>query len=116
LNGLSAASVLLAGSTLRLPGPTTEFESYRARSGDTLTGIAQSVGWSVAALARANGVAVTHQLLIGERLRVPVSATSAAPETAVTSPSAQSYTVRAGDSLSSIAVRYGVSLGELADL
>jgi N-acetylmuramoyl-L-alanine amidase len=116
LNGLSPGGVLLAGSTLRLPGPTTDFESYRARSGDTLTGLAQSVGWSVAALARANGVSVTHQLLIGERLRVPVRTTPAAPEAAGTSTSTQSYTVHAGDSLSSIAVRYGVSLGELADL
>ena len=114
LNGLSPASVLLAGSTLRLPGPTTDFESYRARSGDTLTGIAQSVGWSVAALARANGVSVTHQLLIGERLRVPVRTTPAASQTETTS--TQSYTVRGGDSLGSIAARYGVSLGELADL
>ena len=113
LNGLSPNSVLLAGSTLRLPGPTTVFRTYRAQSGDSLTGIAQSVGWSVAALARANGVSVTHSLLIGERLRVPVQS---APSTASATMSSQSYTVRAGDSLSSIAVRYGVSLGELADL
>src|SRR5262249_56795978 len=69
-----------------------------------------------AALARANGVSVTHRLLIGEHLRVPVRATPVAPQYAGTSTSTQSYTVRAGDSLSSIAVHYGVSLGELADL
>jgi N-acetylmuramoyl-L-alanine amidase len=112
LNGLSPSSVLLAGSTLRLPGPKAALQSYRVRSGDTLTGIAQSVGWSVAALARANGVSVTHRLLIGERLRVPVRAAPTAPRRAST----QRYTVHAGDSLSSIALRYGVSLGELADL
>jgi len=114
LNGLTPGSVLLAGSTLRLPGPTTALQSYRVQSGDTLTGIAQSVGWSVAALARTNGVSVTHRLLIGERLRVPVRATPVAQQTAGTS--TQSYTVSAGDSLSSIAARYGVSLGALADL
>jgi N-acetylmuramoyl-L-alanine amidase len=112
LNGLSASSVLLAGSTLRLPGPTTYLQTYRVRSGDTLTGVAQSVGWSVAALARANGLLVTDGLLIGQRLRVPVRSAPAAAQAS----SAQSYTVRAGDSLSSIALRYGVSLGELADL
>jgi LysM repeat protein len=113
LNGLPPDGVLLAGSRLRLPGPTVSLRSYRVRSGDTLTGIAQEVGWSVGALARANGVSVTHRLLIGDSLRVPVQpAASPAPETAST----QTYTVRPGDSLSSIALRYGVSLGELADL
>ena len=111
LNGLSPDSVLLAGSTLRLPGPTVELRSYRVRSGDTLTGIAQSVGWSVGALARANGLSVTHRLLIGETLHVPVRTPSVAPAA-----SSRSYTVRPGDSLSSIALRYGVSPGELADL
>jgi soluble lytic murein transglycosylase-like protein len=43
-----------------------------------------------------------------------VGTTPEAPQAATAS--TQSYTVRAGDSLSSIAVRYGVSLGELADL
>jgi LysM repeat protein len=112
INGLSADSVLLAGSTLRLPGPTVALRSYRVRSGDTLTAVAQSVGWSVAALARANGLPVTHRLLIGERLRVPARPAPAAPRTA----SMQTYTVGPGDSLSSIALRYGISLGELADL
>jgi LysM repeat protein len=112
LNGLSANSVLLAGSTLRLPAAPGALQSYRVRSGDTLTGIAQSVGWSVAALARANGLSVTHRLLIGEKLRVPVRTAPSAPQASST----QSYTVGAGDSLSSIALRYGVSLGELADL
>ena len=112
LNGLSPSSVLLAGATLRLPGPTVELRGYRVRSGDTLTGIAQSVGWSVATLARANGLSVTHRLLIGERLRVPVRP---APSTSPTA-STQTYTVRPGDTLSSIALRYNVSLGELADL
>src|SRR6476659_819085 len=69
LNRLSPNGVLLAGSTLRLPGAPGALQSYRVRGGNTLTGIAQSVGWSVAALARANGLSVTDRLLIGERLR-----------------------------------------------
>jgi LysM repeat protein len=113
LNGLSPDGVLLAGSRLRLPGPTVSLRSYRVRSGDTLTGIAQEVGWSVAALARANGVSVTHRLLIGDSLRVPAQP---APSPALETASTRTYTVRPGDSLSSIALRYGVSLGELADL
>jgi LysM repeat protein len=111
LNGLSPNGVLIAGSTLRLPGPTDTLGSYRVRPGDTLTGVAQSVGWSVARLARANGMSVMQQLLIGATLRVPTQ--PAAPSQPA---STQTYTVRPGDSLGSIAIRYGVSLGELADL
>ena len=35
LNGLSPDSVLLAGSTLRLPGPTVALQNYRVHTGDT---------------------------------------------------------------------------------
>jgi soluble lytic murein transglycosylase-like protein len=103
--------VLLAGSTLRLPGPTVALHRYRVRYGDTLTGVAQRFGWSLARLARANGMSVTQKLVAGSTLRVP-DRPSARTKRAV----GATYTVRAGDSLSSIALSHGVSLGELADL
>jgi LysM repeat protein len=111
LNKLAPNDVLLAGSTLRLPGPTVELRHYRVRYGDTLTGVAAQVGWSVARLARANGMSVTQKLVAGSVLRVPDR-----PSAVTAPPSGRTYTVRPGDSLSSIALSHGVSLGELADL
>jgi membrane-bound lytic murein transglycosylase D len=43
----------------------------RVRRGDTLSGIARSVGVSVGALARANGISVNSVIRAGARLRVP---------------------------------------------
>ena len=109
LNGLSPSDVLLAGSTLTLPGP--ELQTYRVRPGDTLTGIAASVRWPVTRLARENGMSLSQTLLIGTVLKVPtVPSTQAPPAVGGT------YTVRPGDSLSSISNHFGVSLGALADM
>jgi len=105
LNGMNPAETLLAGATLRLPGAEPVLESYRVRPGDTLTGIAASVGSSIAALARLNRMNPAETLLSGSVLRVPGRPQPLA-----------AYTVQPGDSLSSIAIRYGVSLGALADL
>jgi len=109
LNNLSPAGVLLAGSTLTLPGP--RLEHYRVRPGDTLTGIAARVGWSVTRLARENRMSLSQTLLSGSVLRVP-----ALPAAEAAAPGNAHYTVRPGDSLSSIANQYGVSVGALADM
>src|SRR5262249_30746924 len=103
--GLNPAGTLLAGSTLRLPGAEPVLQSYRVRPGDTLTGIAVSVGSSVSALAHMNGLDPAQTLLSGAVIRVPARAVPHG-----------SYPVQPGDNLSSIAIRYGVSLGALADL
>jgi LysM repeat protein len=112
LNRLSPDGVLLAGSTLQLPGPAFGGR-YLVQPGDSLSALAQRFGCSVTALARANGMHLSQALLIGTTLRVPLAAAAA--------PSARSaptttYVVRPGDSLSSIAMSHGVSLGALADL
>ena len=109
LNGLSPDGVLLAGSTLRLPGPPVRLGTYRVRPGDSLTAIAERYGWPVTRLARTNGLSLAQTLLAGARLKVPVRP---APVQA----SGVTYTVQPGDTLGSIASRYGVSLGALADL
>jgi soluble lytic murein transglycosylase-like protein len=111
LNGLSPSGVLLAGSTLRLPGPAIAMRTYRVQYGDTLTGVAGRFGWSLARLARANGMSVTEKLIAGSAIRVP-DRPSAAPQPVA----GATYTVRPGDSLSAIALSHRVSLGELADL
>jgi len=110
LNGLSPSGVLLAGSTLTLPGPKLALRSYRVQSGDTLTAIAARFGCSPAVLARTNGMSLAQTLLSGAVIRVPAHAASATQTAGAT------YTVQQGDSLSSIALGHGVSLGALADL
>jgi soluble lytic murein transglycosylase-like protein len=78
-NGLGRRSVLLAGSTLRLPSgsgssPAGLQGRYRVRPGDTLSGIAARFGVGLHRLARANGLHVNGLLLAGITLRVPAGA------------------------------------------
>jgi LysM repeat protein len=110
LNGLSPRGVLLAGSTLKLPGPP--LVRYRVRPGDTLTALAARYGTSPVQLAHQNGMHLDDMLLTGAVLRVPAGDGAAR----VRPVAHKVYVVRAGDSLSSIAEGHGVSLGALADL
>jgi LysM repeat protein len=117
LNGLSPAGVLLAGSTLRLPGPTLVLQRYRVQPGDSLTGLAARYGISVSSLARLNRLSATQWLITGSVLRVPVGTAAEAPAAPTAAAAATTtYVVQPGDTLSGIALRYGVSLGELAGL
>ena len=108
-------------------------------AGETLTSVAAADGLSVSALAAANGLAPTSQLISGQSLQIPPqgaapcagrghrSATapgeteSAAedvgenetPASAVGAPSG-GYLVQPGDTLSAIAAAHGLSVGQLA--
>ncbi|WP_166316943.1 LysM peptidoglycan-binding domain-containing protein [Microbacterium excoecariae] len=95
--------------------------SYTVRAGDTLWAIAQEQGVSVAALTSANALGRSAVIFPGQRLDVPGAETSAprgtvAAERGEASSSAQSHTVRAGDTLWSIARDAGLSVGALLDL
>ena len=67
--------------------------------GDTLTSVAGAAGISVEKLAADNGLAPTAALAVGQALLILVPA--------------ESYTVRAGDTLAAISRQTGVSLNEL---
>ena len=71
LNGLDPDGVLLIGTRLRIPERPRPTIRYRVEPGDTLTGIAERFGTTVAALARLNRIDPDDVLLIGTRLRVP---------------------------------------------
>jgi putative chitinase len=92
--------------------------SYTIRSGDTLSSIASRYKTSVAALAEANGIENVNLIHAGRTLRIPdgyEAEQAAARDTA--SPAegwAQTYTVKAGDTLSEIAARFGTSVSTLA--
>lgn len=72
---------------------------YVVRAGDTLSGIAQRSGVSVAALAGANGVKNADRIVVGQRLTIPDGSMAVAG----------TYVVRRGDTVITIAKRHGIS-------
>jgi len=135
----SGAKYVPRGFTLRLPpdiavepavalaaiAPAQRFaaqvadKTYRVRKGDTLSRIAQRYGLSVSAIARANGIRPGARIRIGQTLKLPgidpapVVVAERKPEPAPAAPAAETYIVRAGDTLSAISQRTGVSQTEL---
>ena len=99
--GFLLAGVLLLAGAARAATVTVA-------PGDTLGTIAARSGTSVAALARANGIADPNAIRAGQRLAVPGGGGSA------TGGGGSTYRVRPGDTLGGIAARHGVSVGALA--
>ena len=95
--------------------PTT----HKVSAGESLTAIARRYNISLHALAKENGLSVTDGVLIGQTLKLPSDAKTANTTMANTSSSPsvnkpESYTVRAGDSLTSVAATHGLTVGQLA--
>ena len=95
--------------------PTT----HKVSAGESLTAIARKYNISLHALAKENGLSVTDGVLIGQTLKLPSDAKTASTTMANTSSSLsvnkpESYTVRAGDSLTSVAATHGLTVGQLA--
>ncbi|USZ14801.1 LysM peptidoglycan-binding domain-containing protein [Moraxella sp. FZFQ2102] len=101
--------------------------THKVVAGEGLTVIARKYNVSLQALAAENGLSVTDNVLIGQVLKLPNGA--AAPvQPAKTTPAptpkaasnntstaaTDSYTVKAGESLTALASRFGVSIQELA--
>ncbi len=72
---------------------------YVVQAGDTVYGIAQRSGISTRALIDWNGLRPPYTLIVGDRLKLPVS---------------QGYVVQRGDSLYAISRRFGVDMATLA--
>jgi LysM repeat protein len=81
--------------------------SYTVQPGDTLTGIAQSNGISVQALASANGLGVNSWLYAGQRLTIPGASSGTTTPPPATG---GAYVVRAGDTLYGIALAHGTTV------
>lgn len=78
---------------------------YTVKPGDTLSGIAQKYGTTVAKLQSLNGISNPNKIYAGQKLKISGSA-----------PVKQYYTVKVGDTLSGIAAKYGTSVNRLASL
>ena len=87
------------------PKPSTS-STYKVKSGDTLSGIADKFGTTTKALQNLNGITNANKIYAGQVLKVK-GATKAKTST---------YTVKSGDTLSDIAVRYGTTTKALQSL
>jgi LysM repeat protein len=105
-NGLDASKLVVAGTSLRLPGagapaavssPAATGGPHDVVPGETLTGIAAANGITPAALAAANGLAPDAFVIAGTCLRIPSGAPAASVP--VTSPAVGSGPVATGGRL-----------------
>ncbi|KAA0914357.1 LysM peptidoglycan-binding domain-containing protein [Psychrobacter sp. ANT_WB68] len=117
--------------------------SYKVKSGDTLTGVAQRYNIGLGDLAAANNLKTNANLILGRTITIPANGTVSAPSTnsntsntssksnssaiAETNSSAntassngkklgntESYKVKSGDGLIALARQFGVSVEDLA--
>ncbi|TQI78411.1 N-acetylmuramoyl-L-alanine amidase [Serratia fonticola] len=118
-----AAAVNSTTQDLRQPEPVSRPASNSAnvsktqihvvKRAETLSGIADSYGTSMATLRDLNKLK-KDGVWVGQRLKVPAGKTAAVPVQAkAKSAKPTKHKVTRGDTLSSIAVRYGVSVSEL---
>jgi N-acetylmuramoyl-L-alanine amidase len=82
-------SAAAAASAPTAAASKTSTSTYTVRSGDTLIGIAQQHRTTARALAALNGISLSKHIHPGQKLRVPVSGTTAA-KAAASSPSGSS--------------------------
>ncbi|MBT0994877.1 LysM peptidoglycan-binding domain-containing protein [Cellulomonas sp. DKR-3] len=121
-NALPDVSRIREGQVLTIPrasgttapqtsAPATS-TTYTVRPGDTVSGIAMRTGSSIASIVAANGLGSDAMIVVGERLTIP-TAGSTAPRTGTPTPTASTYTVRAGDTVSGIAARHGTTVSAI---
>ncbi len=95
--------------------------THRVGRGETLSTIAARYGTSVEAIMRANRIRSANKIWPGQRLEVPVrggrsSGAAAAAPAAAADPSATTYTVQSGDTLSTIARRHRTTVERIKEL
>ena len=121
LNSLANPDVLMVGQELKIPGQqaaSTQGGSgqagegvYVVSKGDTLSSIAKRFGISLADLQKLNNIANPDQIAVGQKLRVPTSATGSSATS--TSGQGKTYVVQQGDTLFKIALRFGITVAAL---
>ena len=91
--------------------------TYTVQPGDTLSGIANKFGTNYESLASLNNISNPNRIYVGQVLKLSANSTTSTPDHQVTNNTpTESYTVKAGDSLSAIATHYGTSYETLARL
>jgi LysM repeat protein len=90
---LPAMQTTAVAPTTTLPPSTTQPRFYEIKSGDTLSGIADSFGLPEQAIMEANGITDPNKIFAGQVITLPlladVSTTTTAAVTTVPQPTAQ---------------------------
>lgn len=116
-NNLLNADFIRVGQTLTIPqgqsgtgyaSPTSEIV-YVVDPGDTLYAIALRYNTTVDAIAQANGIVNPAFIRPGQRLRIPVAGSGAAPARG-----GGIHVVQPGETLTAIAARYGTTVWAIA--
>ncbi|MGB1556974.1 MAG: LysM peptidoglycan-binding domain-containing protein [Oceanococcaceae bacterium] len=103
-NDIGSASRLQVGQRLKVRGGSeTQVRSHRVSVGETLSGIADRYGTSVAQLKRDNGIRDADVLRVGQSLKVIASRDNEPGQASVR------HRISSGQTLDGIARRYGVS-------
>jgi LysM repeat protein len=129
---LTTKPLLLAAAigALALSAPANAAVIHTVQPGETLWSIAAANGFSTRALAAANGLSETSNVVLGSPIKIPSEAEAAAAlggapvsssgtsssTSAGAPPPAGAYTVRPGDTLAAIAERSGVPMIAVANM
>ncbi|MBR1961075.1 MAG: LysM peptidoglycan-binding domain-containing protein [Bacteroidales bacterium] len=113
-SGSASASSAPAKTQSSSAAPASGGSTYTVKSGDTLSGIANRNGVTVAQLKQWNGLS-GNNIKVGQKLKVKAGSTSQ-PAASSSSGDYITYTVKSGDSFYSIAKNYsGVSAQNIMD-
>ena len=93
------------------PAPAPSATTYTVKSGDTLSGIAAKFGVSVGQIS---GYRSGNPNLIYPGEVLTIGGAPSVPAEPAPAPSATTYTVKSGDTLSGIAAKFGVSVGQIS--
>lgn len=110
----SAAKESSTKASTTATNTSTTTTTYRVKSGDTLSQIAQKHGTTITALCNLNGISRNSTLQINQRLQIPGSGAVTQSSSAADSPTY--YKVKKGDTLSGIAKRNGTTVAAICNL
>jgi LysM repeat protein len=98
--------------------PASTTQEYVVARGDSFSTIGRKFGVSANAIAKANPGVESTRLRVGQKLQIPASTSTASPVNLDTPsvPTAGTYTVKSGDTLTKIAREHGTTVPVLKEL